>query len=140
MDTVIKFVDGIRVYFLTAIDVKLKFAFSLPYAKLTSSVTVDFFQKLQSVYPIPITTVQTDNGLEFLGDFTSTWKNNIFHMFLSIQDVARSMEPLRDLTEPYRKIVLILTFTFSMIPNYSLPNSWIICYSTIHKEYTNPWD
>lgn len=83
MDTVIKFVDGIRVYFLTAIDVKLKFAFSLPYARLTSRVTVDFFQKLQSVYPIKITTVQTDNGLEFLGDFDKYLeKQGIPHVFI----------------------------------------------------------
>ncbi|MGH2612586.1 MAG: integrase core domain-containing protein, partial [Rhabdochlamydiaceae bacterium] len=69
MDTVIKFVDGIKVYFLTAIDVKGKFAFSLPYARLTSAVTIDFFEKLQSVYAVRIVIVQTDNGLEFLGDF-----------------------------------------------------------------------
>ncbi len=69
--------------FYTAIDAKLKFAFSLPYAKLTSSVTVDFFQKLQSVYPIPITTVQTDNGLEFLGDFDQYLeKQHIPHVFI----------------------------------------------------------
>lgn len=83
MDTVIKFVDGIRVYFLTAIDVKLKFAFSLPYAKLTSRTTVDFFQKLQSVCPIPIATVQTDNGLEFLGEFDQYLEQkHIPHVFI----------------------------------------------------------
>lgn len=83
MDTVIKFVDGIKVYFLTAIDVKLKFAFSLSYARLTSRTTVDFFQKLQSVYPIKITTVQTDNGLEFLGDFDEYLeKQAVPHMFI----------------------------------------------------------
>jgi transposase-like protein len=83
MDTVIKFIDGTRVYFLTAIDVKLRFAFSLPYAKLSSSITVDFFQKLQSVYPIPIITVQTDNGLEFLGTFEQYLEeNHIPHVFI----------------------------------------------------------
>jgi transposase InsO family protein len=82
MDTVIKFVDGVRVYFLTAIDVRLKFAFSLPYAKLTSATTVDFFQKLQSVYPIPITTIQTDNGLEFLGELDQYLEQHIPHVFI----------------------------------------------------------
>ncbi len=79
MDTVIKFVDGVRVFFLTAIDVKLRFAFSLPYTKLTSGVTVDFFKKLQFVYPIQITTIQTDNGLEFLGDFEAYLKQQHIH-------------------------------------------------------------
>lgn len=83
MDTVIKFVDGVRTYFLTAIDVKLKFAFSLPYAKLNSRNTVDFFKKLQLVYPVQIITVQTDNGLEFLGDFEDYLKQqNIPHVFI----------------------------------------------------------
>ncbi len=83
MDTVIKFVDGIKVYFLTAIDVKLKFAFSLPYTRLNSQNTVDFFKKLQLVYPVRITTVQTDNGLEFLGDFdTYLEKQGISHVFI----------------------------------------------------------
>lgn len=83
MDTVLKFVDGIKVYFLTAIDVKLKFAFSLPYKALTSQNAVDFFKKLQLVYPVTITTIQTDNGLEFLGDFEDYLKKqNISHVFI----------------------------------------------------------
>jgi len=83
MDTVIKFVDGVRMYFLTAIDVKLKFAFSLPYANLNSRNTVDFFKRLQFVYPVKITTVQTDNGLEFLAEFDEYLKNQrIPHLFI----------------------------------------------------------
>ena len=83
MDTIVKFVDGMKLFFLTAIDVKLKFAFSLPYAKLTSHNTVDFFKKLQFVYPVPITTVQTDNGLEFLGEFDTFLEDQqIPHLFI----------------------------------------------------------
>jgi len=83
MDTIVKFVDGIKVYFLTAIDVKLRFAFSLPYGKLTSKNTVNFFKKLQVVYPVKVITVQTDNGLEFLGDFDIYLKNqHIVHVFI----------------------------------------------------------
>src|SRR5204863_1286807 len=62
---------------------KLKFAFSLPYARLTSTVAVDFFKKLVSVYAIPIVTVQTDNGLEFLGEFEDYLKEQaIQHVFI----------------------------------------------------------
>jgi len=83
MDTVMKFVDGVRMYFLTAIDVKLKFAFSLPYANLNSRNAVDFFKKLQLVYPIKLTTVQTDNGLEFLAEFDQyLGKLDIPHVFI----------------------------------------------------------
>lgn len=45
-----------------------KWAFSLPYSQLNSRNTADFFEKLQSYYPLPIEEVQTDNGSEFEGD------------------------------------------------------------------------
>jgi transposase InsO family protein/transposase-like protein len=83
MDTVLYFVDGIRNYFYQAIDVKSKFAFSYHYKHLNSQNTVDFFKKIEKVYPFPIKTVQTDNGLEFLGDFEDHLKvKNIPHVFI----------------------------------------------------------
>jgi len=69
MDTVVKIVDSMKVYLYTAIDIRMKFSFVYPYTRLNSQNTVDFFQKLQMVYPVPVVSVQTDNGLEFLGDF-----------------------------------------------------------------------
>lgn len=69
MDTVVRFIDGLKVYLYSAIDCHSKFAFSIHYKNLNSQNTVDFFKKLEAVCPFPITTVQTDNGLEFLGDF-----------------------------------------------------------------------
>lgn len=71
MDTVVKIVDSIKFYLYTAIDIRMKFSFAYPYTKLNSQNTVDFFKKLQFVYPVPVVEVQTDNGLEFLGDFDS---------------------------------------------------------------------
>ena len=83
MDTVLRFVDGIRYYFYQAIDVKGKFAFSSQYDHLNSQNTVDFFKKLERVSPYLITTVQTDNGLEFLGDFEDYLKKRqIPHSFI----------------------------------------------------------
>ena len=83
MDTVLRFVDGIRYYFYCAIDVKGKFAFSLMYKHLNSQNTVDFFKKLELVYPYRIKVIQTDNGLEFLGDFEDYLKKrNIPHSFI----------------------------------------------------------
>ncbi|MBI4098237.1 MAG: DDE-type integrase/transposase/recombinase [Candidatus Levybacteria bacterium] len=83
MDSVLYFVDNIRNYFYSAIDVKSKFAFSYHYKHLNSQNTVDFFKKVESVYPFPITTVQTDNGLEFLGDFENHLrKRKISHVFI----------------------------------------------------------
>ena len=69
MDTVTRLVDGTKYYFYDAVDTKGKFALSLPYKHLNSTNTVDFMKKLIYVSPSKITTVQTDNGLEFLGEF-----------------------------------------------------------------------
>src|SRR3990167_8274381 len=83
MDTILRFVDGIRYCFYCAIDVKGKFAFALPYKNLNSQNTVDFFKKIEYVFPFSIKTVQTDNGLEFLGDFEDYLsKRKISHVFI----------------------------------------------------------
>ncbi len=61
--------DRLKVYFYSAIDIKGKAAISLPYSHCASRNAMDFFQRLQQVYPLPIRDVQTDNGAEFLGEF-----------------------------------------------------------------------
>lgn len=82
MDTILRFQDGIKYYFYTAVDTKGKFAFCLPYKTLTSTNTLDFYQKLVQVIPYKILSIQTDNGLEFLGQFDDyLQKQNIPHFF-----------------------------------------------------------
>jgi len=82
MDTILRFQDGVKYYFYTAIDTKGKFAFVLPYKTLTSQNTLDFYQKLTQVIPYKIISIQTDNGLEFLGLFeTHLKKKNTHHVF-----------------------------------------------------------
>ena len=76
LDTVERVLDRLKVYFYSGVDVKGKFAFSLPYRERTSGNTVDFFQKLVHVYPLPIQEVQTDNGSEFLGEFEAHLAQN----------------------------------------------------------------
>jgi len=65
VDTVVKFIDGVKRYILTAIDVESDFAFAHSYRTLSSSSSADFLEKLQSVVPFTIKRIQTDNGLEF---------------------------------------------------------------------------
>jgi len=82
MDTITKVVDAIKVYIYTAVDVRMKFSYAYPYTRLNSQNTVDFFKKLQLLYPVPIREVQTDNGLEFLGDFEAYLASHgIRHVF-----------------------------------------------------------
>lgn len=85
IDTIMKFVHGIKLYVFNAVDVRLKFQFSYGYSTLTSHNGRDFFNRLELVYPIQngIKTVQTDNGLEYLGDFHMYLEDkNIPHLFI----------------------------------------------------------
>ena len=65
IDTVIRFVDGIKRYIVTAINVESRFAFAGAYTSHSSASATDFLHKLQSVSPHPITEIQSDNGSEF---------------------------------------------------------------------------
>lgn len=85
IDTMFKFYNGLKVYILNAIDIKLKFQFSYAYTKLNSQVSLDFLKKLQLVYPLKggIKTIQTDNGLEFHGVFAKYLKKRkIKHLYI----------------------------------------------------------
>lgn len=85
IDTITRFRDGIRLYIFNAIDVKGKFQFSYSYKSLNSRNGLDFFKKLELVYPVrdAIHTVQTDNGLEYLGEFDRYLnQKGIKHLFI----------------------------------------------------------
>lgn len=85
IDSIVKFIHGIKLYIINAIDVKLKFQFSYGYTRLNSQNSLDFMKKLELVYPIQkgVKIIQTDNGLEFMGDFDDYLKRkNINHLFI----------------------------------------------------------
>ena len=84
MDTIARFIDGIKIYIFNAVDVKMKFNFSYAYNSASSKNALDFFKKFEMVYPIKdqINTVQTDNGSEFMGNFHQYLViRNIKHLF-----------------------------------------------------------
>lgn len=85
IDTIALFIDGVKNYVYHALDIQNKFDFAYTYTRLNSQNTVDFFKKLETVYPLSsgIKTVQTDNGLEFLGDFSCHLDHRqIKHLFI----------------------------------------------------------
>lgn len=85
IDTITEFNLGMKRYIFNAIDIKLKFEFSYPYASLNSKNGKDFLKKIESVYPIRngIRIIQTDNGLEFLGEFDKYLKERgVEHHFI----------------------------------------------------------
>ena len=71
IDTVIRFVDRVRRYIITAVDVHSKYTFAWSYRRLDSANARDFFKRLTIACPFQIKRVQTDNGSEFCKYFTS---------------------------------------------------------------------
>lgn len=65
IDTIAKFINGVKRYIVSAIDLKSDFAFAYSYASACSGNVKDFFAKLESVSPFQIKRIQTDNGSEF---------------------------------------------------------------------------
>jgi len=81
-DTVTRITDGVKDYFYSAIDAKLKFAITLNYKRLTSRNMKDFYLRFKGVYPGNITSWQSDNGSENLGEFEDFLKKEgIPHFF-----------------------------------------------------------
>ena len=74
VDTIVRFVDGIKRYVYTAIDVEKKFAFAGAYTNHSSASAADFLGKLKHVAPFDIEEVQTDNGSEFAHLFEDACK------------------------------------------------------------------
>lgn len=69
IDTIVRHIDGIKRYTLTAIDVKGRFAYARTYANHSSDSTRDFLKRLLRRAPFTITEIQTDNGSEFAHHF-----------------------------------------------------------------------
>jgi transposase InsO family protein len=68
-DSIVRFTDGIKRYIITAIDKENKFAFAYAYKNHSSDSATDFMKKFQSVAPLQLTHIQTDNGSEFAKHF-----------------------------------------------------------------------
>ena len=82
-DTVERITDGVRDYFISAIDAKMKFALTLNYSRLTSKNMKDFYHRFKAVYPGRVIRWQTDNGSENLGEFDQQLEtDNIPHLFI----------------------------------------------------------
>lgn len=51
IDTIVKFIHGIKFYIFNAVDIKLKFSFAYGYSRINSRNAQDFYKKLELVYP-----------------------------------------------------------------------------------------
>lgn len=71
LDTIETLVGTVRRYTITAIDVKLKVAYAQTFKSATAANARIVLKTLQTMLPVSIHTVQTDNGSEFEGVFDS---------------------------------------------------------------------
>ena len=112
-DSVERITDGVRDYFISAIDVKSKFCLTLMYKHLNSKNMTDFYTHFKSVYPGIIKTWQSDNGKENLGLFDQQLKkDNIPHYFIYprcpkidsfIERYNRTLQD--DIVDPYLDLI-----------------------------------
>lgn len=75
LDTIERFIFGIRCYVITFIDVYSRFTFAWATRSHSSLAATDFFRKIQKVFPYPVEYLQTDNGSEFAKHFTKLIKS-----------------------------------------------------------------
>lgn len=69
LDTIEKFVYGVRRYVITFEDIYTRFGFAWATASHASLAAKEFFNICQTVFPYPMTFVLTDNGSEFKKHF-----------------------------------------------------------------------
>jgi len=82
MDTVSLFVDGIKRYIFTAIDLSTRFAFACTYKSNSSANGSDFLRKYIHIAPFATSRIQTDNGSEFEKYFDKTCQEQgLVHFF-----------------------------------------------------------
>lgn len=82
-DTVERITDGVKDYFMSAIDAKMKFALTLRYKRITAASMKDFYLRFKTVYPGRIMIWQSDNGSENLGVFDQQLEaDGIPHLFI----------------------------------------------------------
>ena len=65
IDVVVRYINQMRRYIVTAIDVHSRYSFALCYNRHNSLCAKEFMKKVEEVFPYEIKAIQTDNGSEF---------------------------------------------------------------------------
>lgn len=82
LDTIETIIGTLRRYTITIIDVKLKVAYAETFKSPTAANALIVLKTFQTLLPLTIHTVQTDNGSEFMGVFdTYCSTTHVKHVF-----------------------------------------------------------
>ncbi|MDD4157100.1 MAG: hypothetical protein PHY08_11055 [Candidatus Cloacimonetes bacterium] len=60
IDTIVKYINNIKRYVVTAIDIKSRVVFAYSYTNSSSKASADFLDKLIQAFPFDIKRIQTD--------------------------------------------------------------------------------
>ncbi len=71
VDTIVRFIDGVKRYILTGVDTERRCAFAAAYTNHGSRSAADFLARAREVLPDCPASVQTDNGSEFALHFAT---------------------------------------------------------------------
>jgi len=139
VDTVVRFVNGIKRYIVTAINTKNRFAFAYTYTNHSSLSASDFIKKLQASAPFPVTHIQTDNGSEFAYHFKDYLeKQNIvhYHIYPRSPNMNAYIERFnRTLSEEFIKHHRVTLATNLPLFNQKLID-YMIYYNTLRPHYS----
>lgn len=76
VDTIVRFVDGMKRYILTGVDTEKRIAFAACYTNHGSSSAADFLRRAREVLPDCPDAIQTDNGSEFALHFSKAMEEH----------------------------------------------------------------
>ena len=139
VDTVVRFVNGIKRYIVTAINTKNRFAFAYTYTNHSSLSASDFIKKLEASAPFSITHIQTDNGSEFAYHFRDYLeKQNIvhYHIYPRSPNMNAFIERFnRTVSEEFIKHHRVTLATNLTLFNQKLID-YMIYYNTVRPHYS----
>lgn len=69
MDSILLYILGKRWQFMSVIDIATRYGYCSVVTSISSAEARRVFLEFQNHFPYPVTTIQTDNGSEFLGVF-----------------------------------------------------------------------
>lgn len=137
VDTVVRFVDGVKRYILTGIDIEKRTAFATAYTNHGSRSAADFLSKTRQVLPLCPKNVQTDNGSEFALHFHQAVEETGLHFNThprSPKENAHVERFNRSLNEEF--LVYHRSLLRDNVPEFNKKLiDWLIWYNTRRPHY-----
>jgi transposase InsO family protein len=87
IDTIVKFVHGMRRYIITAVDIHTKYAYTKSYRSHVSLSAKHFFQDLEKIFLCQIKAVQTDKGEPTKNGYVERFNRTIQEEFVDWNEI-----------------------------------------------------